>query len=203
MTPTPSSRHRVPLIALSSLLLFSCVSTASSRELEIQGTKVPVEITCSDFPLVLNGTAVRKKFGFSVYLAALYLSEQSRDDETIMKKDRRNKRVHITMLREVSAHTFNSTIQKNIDVNFSTDEKREYSKELDDFLGCFRGGSDLKKGSTIDIDFVPEIGMLISVDGKAHEAIPGEDFYHAILRLWIGNPPQESLKTGLLGLVMD
>ena len=203
MTSTASNHRSVFLIAFSSLLLFSLISMAIGEEIDIQGTKVPVEITCSDCPLVLNGTAVRKKFGLSVYLAALYLSEQSRDDEDIMERDRLNKRVHITMLREVSADTFNSTIQKNIDVNFSAAEKQEYSKELGDFLGCFSGGADLKEGSTINIDFVPETGRLITVDGHEFEAIPGEDFYHAILRLWIGNPPQESLKTGLLGLVTD
>jgi hypothetical protein len=62
-----------------------------------------------------------------------------------------------------------------------------------------RGGKDLTRGSVVNIDYIPEQGMLILVDETVLEIIPGKEFHHAILRLWIGSPPQQSIKTGLLG----
>lgn len=190
-------------IAAGSLSLFALFAGANASGVEVKGVKVPHQVTCADCPLVLNGTAVRKKYGFSVYVAALYLNEKTRDHQHIMERDLLGKRVNITMLREVGTDTFNSTIQKNIDSNFSAAEKQGFSDELKKFFACFDGGSELKKGSVINIDYVPESGTMVTVDGCVYDAIPGKDFYHAILRLWIGKPPQESLKTGLLGLAIN
>lgn len=190
------------LLTAGSLSLVALLASTSAADLDVKGVKVPHQVTCADCPLVLNGTAVRKKYGFSVYVAALYLNEKTRDYEQILEHDRLGKRVHITMLREVGTETFNSTIQKNIDTNFTAAEKQGFSDELKQFFSCFDGGSELKKGSVINIDYVPESGTLVTVDGCVYDAIPGDDFYHAILRLWIGKPPQESLKTGLLGMAM-
>ena len=72
-------------------------------------------------------------------------------------------------------------------------------KELAAFLACFGGGEALDNGSVIHIDFAPGSGTHVAVDGKMVDTIAGDDFYHALLRLWIGNPLQESMRLGLLG----
>lgn len=182
--------------------LFS-VAGALGEEVEVKGVKVPGGITCDEHPLVLNGTAVRKKFGLSVYVVALYLERLNQDCEDIMTRDKANKRVHITMLRTVTPDAFNSAIAKNIDINFSAEEKERYSAELQAFLDCFGSGSELKEGTFINIDYLPETGMRIAMDDVVLDTIPGDDFYHAILRLWIGEPLQESIKSGLLGQVSN
>lgn len=187
---------RFLFIALAAILfpVFNFVNAG-----EVKGVEVPDEITCGDCKLVLNGTAVRSVWGFKVYVAGLYLAEPSRDQEAIMNQDRAGKRVHMTMLREVTGDKFEATILDNIDTNFSVAEKQQFAGELKQFLGCFNNGTVLKKGSVVNIDYVPEQGTLISINGSVFDAIPGEDFYHAVLRLWIGKPPQESVKHGLLG----
>jgi hypothetical protein len=175
--------------------IFSPVVSAA----EIKGLPFPEEICLADCGLVLNGTAVRTVFGFKVYVVGLYLAERSDNHEAIMTKDPGGKRVHISMLREVSAERFESTIQETVDTNFSDAEKERFASELKAFLSCFGGGSVLDTGSEVIIDFLPGQGMLVSVDGHEFDLISGGDFYHAILRLWLGKPPQESLKNGLLG----
>jgi len=166
---------------------------------EVKGVQVPDEITCGDSTLVLNGTAVRSVFGFKVYVAGLYLVEPSGDQDVIMSQDRGGKRLHMTMLRDVAGEKFESTILNNIDTNFSATEKQKFAGELKQFIRCFSGSNQFTKGSVVNVDYVPERGTLISVNGSVSEVIPGEDFYHAVLRLWIGTPPQESMKQGLLG----
>ncbi|MCF6312711.1 MAG: chalcone isomerase family protein [Verrucomicrobiales bacterium] len=176
-------------------LMLTCNSVRADV---VKDVLVPPRIPCQGTILTLNGTAIRSKWGFNVYVVALYLNEKMHSAETIMS-DREHKRIHITMLRGVSKKQFVSTIHKSIKINFSEDEQKLFATQLKAFMACFGGGSSLDRFSTINVDYVPNKGMLVEVnDGKA-KLIPGEQFYHAILRLWIGQPLQASIKTGLVG----
>ncbi len=166
---------------------------------EVKGVDIPEKVAACDCTLVLNGTATRTVWGFGVYVVGLYLTEPNQSGKSIMRHDRDEKRLHITMLRGVTGKRFASTIEKNIDSNFSAKEKKRFSSEFDAFLDCFGSGSALRKSSVVNIDFLPGRGTQVSLDGNDFEMIPGDDFYHALLRLWIGKPLQTSVKHGLLG----
>ncbi len=183
------------LLCAAAVFAFSPLASAG----DVEGAHFPDKCAFGKDGLVLNGTAVRSVWGFNVYAAGLYLAQRIDDDKTIMDKDRGGKRVRIAMLREVSAKKFESTIQENIDTNFSSEEKKKYASELKAFLACFGGDLELKKGGIVTIDYLPNRGTRVCVAGRQCDMIPGDDFYHAILRLWIGTPPQESVKLGLLG----
>jgi archaellin len=149
--------------------------------------------------LVLNGEAIRSVWGFDVYKVRLYVHEIMRDAGQILGSKKEPKRIEIVLQREVSEEQFSSTVQQNIDNNFSDEEKAHYAGELKSFLGCFDNGNGLHEGSVITIDHVPSEGMVVKLDAKTLDTIPGADFYHAILRLWIGKPLQKSIKEGLVG----
>jgi hypothetical protein len=53
----------------------------------------------------------------------------------------------------------------------------------------------------IALDWVPGAGTQVTIDGKAEgKPIEGEDFYRALLRIWLGDKPvQDDLKKALLG----
>ncbi len=184
-------------LPLAILAIFTTFASSLKAE-HVKGILVPEIVASGKSKLHLNGTAIRAKWGFNVYVVALYMTKVNRGADAIML-DRNPKRIHITMLHGVSEKRFVSTIEKNIAVNFSEEEKVKYSKGLTNFMACFHGGTSLKKYSTINIDYLPGKGMQVAVDGNKFEIIPGDDFYHAIMRLWIGQPPQLSLKTGLVG----
>jgi hypothetical protein len=59
---------------------------------------------------------------------------------------------------------------------------------------------EAKKGSTITLDW-NGTATLIGIDGKpTGQPIAGDDFYRALLRIWLGDKPvQEDLKKALLG----
>jgi len=59
---------------------------------------------------------------------------------------------------------------------------------------------EARKGMIISLDWTGSATQL-SVDGKpAGRPIEGEDFYRALLRIWLGDKPvQEDLKKALLG----
>ena len=149
--------------------------------------------------LVLNGEATRTVWGFDVYTIRLYLHEVMREAEKILGAKEHPKRIEITMTRTVDEDQFSSTVQQNIDNNFSEEEKERFAGQLSEFLGCFRNGADLKPGNVITIDYTPRDGTVVRLDGHTLDTIPGADFYHALLRLWIGKPLQKSIKDGLVG----
>ena len=62
------------------------------------------------------------------------------------------------------------------------------------------GIGEAKKGMAIDLDWTGSATRL-QVDGRsAGNPIAGEDFYRALLRIWLGDKPvQDDLKKALLG----
>jgi hypothetical protein len=58
-----------------------------------------------------------------------------------------------------------------------------------------------RPGDTINLDFVPNQGLLLAVnDAPKGSAIPGLDFYNALLEIYVGEDPVDSrLKQGMLG----
>lgn len=185
------------------LWVICCVVTLApllpAEAVEVRGVHIPNKIKTGNSQLVLNGTATRSKWGFGVYVVALYLAKPNRNEKAIMDKDPHGKRVHITMLRKVSAKKFESTIRKNIEHNFTAEEKTRFAAHLIKFMNCFGSGAKLTKSVVINIDYLPGQGTQVSVNGRKIDVIPNHDFYHALLRLWIGEPPQASVKKGLLG----
>lgn len=175
--------------------------TLPAWSLDIHGVGFPEQTVLENRPLVLNGTATRTVWGIKVYVVGLFLAEANHDENAILNTDRAPKRVQISMLREVSEDQFVSTIQDNIDNNFTSAEKKLFVGELEAFFSCFNGGTELKEGGLVTIDYLPGKGMVVGLNDRQFDAIPGDDFYHAILRLWIGKPLQKSIKEGLLGRV--
>ncbi len=60
---------------------------------------------------------------------------------------------------------------------------------------------EARKGMAILLDWQPGTGTVVAVDGKTRgKPIAGEDFYRALLRIWLGERPvQDDLKKALLG----
>ena len=162
-----------------------------------EAVKFPKASKANSHKLTLNGSATRTVFGFEVYQVGLYVTERS-NDERVIYNNPDKKRIQIKMLRDVTGKKFESTVRKNIETNFSSAEKKRYCNELERFLDCFVD-KNLEENCVVHIDFLPGKGTQIAVAGKRIDLIEGDAFYHALLRLWIGNPPQESVKDGLLG----
>lgn len=184
---------RTPLPA--TVMMLAALVLASSA----LASEFPAEATVDGRRLVLNGSATRSVWGFGVYHIGLFLVEKSSDERTILANDGEPKRIHIRMVREVGKQRFTGTVQQSLDQNFSTADTRRFASEIATFLSFFHQGEGLKQGTEITIDFIPARGMVAAKDGMELGVIPGADFYHKVLGLWIGKPLQKSIKDGLLG----
>jgi hypothetical protein len=52
----------------------------------------------------------------------------------------------------------------------------------------------------VHLDYLPDVGTRVVVDGQERITIPGEDFFRAMLHIWIGDKPVDGrLRDAMLG----
>ena len=92
----------------------------------------------------------------------------------------------------------NEAFENGIQANHSAAEAEALKPRIAELLSLF---TDAKQGDVILLDFLPESGTAVSVNGHAKgKPISGEDFYRALLRIWLGDKPVDGdLKKSLLG----
>lgn len=166
---------------------------------ELEGFKFDDKVKLGSAELVINGTGVRSKFG-KRYAMALYLPAKTAEAKAALAA-KGPKRVDIRLIKDVSGDTFAGAVSGGINDNSSDAEKaalRDRIKQLSDAVVAL---GEIKAGTAIVFDWVPERGMALTVGGKpVGQPIPGEDFYTGLLRVWLGeDPAQGNLKDALLG----
>ncbi len=179
--------------ALAMLLLWTLPAAA----LELAGINVDNKAKVGASELVLNGAGIRTRVFFKVYVGALYLAEKKSTTADALASGGA-KRVALTLLRELSAQQLSEALNDGIHANNSAAEVEALKPRIDELLALFTDG---KKGDVILIDYLPESGAAVSVNGAPRgKPIAGEDFYRALLRIWLGdNPVDNDLKKGMLG----
>jgi len=178
--------------------LLVCLSTQASAMM-VGGEKLADKVRVGNSDLVLNGAGLRTKFILNIYVGALYLGTTKTTAEAVLA-DTGTKRVELHILHHLSAGDFMEAFNKAINANLTTDEYVAVSARLLNFSRVFRQVGEVEKGSVIILDYLPDTGLVLTVKGKELTRIQGEDFYRAMLKIWLGNKPvQDSLKKGMLG----
>ena len=59
--------------------------------------------------------------------------------------------------------------------------------------------TDLKSGQQMTFVSRPGVGVEMGISGSVKGTVKGDDFAKAFLSIWLGNPPNAEIKTGLLG----
>jgi hypothetical protein len=185
-----------------SLLLALVALAASPPALaaEVAGVKFPEQVQAEGKQLVLNGAGLRRKFIFKVYAMALYLPARAASAAAAIDAPG-PKRISIGMLRDVDAKTFSDALREGIEANQSAAEVKAIEPRIRQLEAVMQKVGTAKDGMRIRLDWVPGAGTQVSIDGApADEPIQGEDFYRALLRIWLGpHAVQNDLKQALLG----
>jgi len=178
-------------------MLASFVLAANGAE--IAGVKLDDRARVQGSELVLNGAGLRKRIIFDVYVIGLYLPDKKADASAVLALAG-NKRVAIRMLRDVGADQFSSALTDGVRANHSDAEFRNLEPRLQELGATMAGLKEATKGMAITLDFAASQTQLV-VDGKpVGRPIAGDDFYRALLRIWLGEKPvQDDLKKALLG----
>lgn len=167
---------------------------------EIGGVKFDDKVRVGNSDAAVNGAGIRKKAVFKVYAMALYLADKHGDAEGVLAA-KGPKRVAIHLLRDLSAQQFVEALQEGMISNHSESEMAALKDRLKPFSETLLAIGEAKTGTSVLIDWLPESGTRLTVNGQAKgKEIAGEDFYRALLRIWLGKKPvQDDLKQALLG----
>ena len=180
---------------VSRFLLLFCIAFPAFGA-EVAG----VTLADTDQQLVLNGAGLRKRAFFHVYVIGLYLPEKKAlAAEAIGAAG--PKRIAIHMVRDVGADQFSDALLDGMKDNHSDTDMKALEPRAKQLAAIMAEMKEAKKGMRIVLDWLPAAGTQVTVEGKpAGAPIQGEDFYRALLRIWLGEKPvQDDLKKALLG----
>lgn len=187
-------------IARTLLLTSALFSLPAFAAIEVKGVKFADTYQVANQNLQLNGAGVRVKFIIDVYAAGLYLAKKDTNAASAVTQSGA-KGVQIVLLRDLSGEDFAEAMIKGFKANNSEADVSRMQAKLDALRALMLAFGSVKKGTPIHFDYIPGTGTRISVEGKQRGSdIAGEDFYQAVLRIWLGNSPVDSdLKKDLLG----
>jgi hypothetical protein len=185
-------------VVLASLVL--AASSAMAQPVEREGVKFEPTAQVAGTALQLNGTGVRTRAIFKVYAAGLYVPSKSNSPAALLAQ-KGPRRLSLTMLRNVDADSFAGPLNEGLRNNHTEAQVATFKPQIDAMNAALKAIDEAKKGDLLHFEFVPESGTRITVNGQQKGAnIPGEDFFAAMLRIWLGDKPADAdLKKGLLG----
>jgi hypothetical protein len=182
-----------------SLFYISLLTTPllAQADTKIAGVELAGSYQVAGKRLTLNGAGIRSKFFFKIYVGALYTGKTSNNaTELIATQGPRS--MQMTMLyKEVEAEKITGGWEEGFKANVTDTEFKRLEKRLKEFNALF---PELHAGDSVHMDYAPDTGTELSINGKVLGTIQGEDFFSALLKVWIGDhPADDALKTGLLG----
>lgn len=181
------------------LVSLLCLLSFSAMAAEVEGVKIDDKTRVANAELALNGAGLRKRVFFKVYAMGLYVAQKSTSAAALIDQPG-PKRVAIRMLRDVSADAFNEALAEGIRANHSEAEAKALEPRLKELGAIIGGVGEAKKGMAINLDWTGSQTQVLIQDKPAGKPIAGEDFYRALLRIWLGDKPaQDDLKRALLG----
>lgn len=167
---------------------------------EVERVKYEESINLAGSKLLLNGAGTRYKAVFKVYTAGLYLGKKAATSAEVLAQPG-PKRITLTMVREISAEELGRLFIKGIKANTPNEEYGRILASVMRMSQIFYEYRQLKIGDTINMDWLPGTGTVITIRNTSVGAPFVEpEFYTAMLRIWLGPDPADwQLKDALLG----
>jgi len=164
---------------------------------EIAGVHLADSISIGGQTLSLNGAGIRSKFVFDIYVGALYLTTKTSDAKQA---------INMAGPKRISMHFLYDEVEKEkltdgwtdgFENNIDEKSFNALKPRLAEFNKLF---VTVKKGDVIILDYTPQQGTSVTINGQLKGKVTGADFNQALLKVWLGNEPaDEDLKEGMLG----
>lgn len=183
-------------------ILFICFiglafTSVHAQKRTVAGVTFDAKATINGKACLYNGSGLREKYTFDLYVAALYLTRPSMDANKVIT-DNEEMGIHLELVsNKVTRDKFKETVKEGF-TNASHGKATE--AEIAKFMGFFSG--EFKDGDKIHIDYIPGKGVVAKKNGTTLGTVPGLEFKKALFSIWLGNKPADAaLKKGLLGKV--
>jgi len=186
---------------LTSTRVLAAVSPSPGGTVEVAGIPFAPTQSVAGQNLVLNGAGVRYKAIFKVYAAGLYLPQRTTDADQAGTAPGA-KRMHVVMLREIDSRELGRFLTDGMEQNATMAEFARCIPGTLQLGDLFARRKVLKEGESFSIDYLPNKGTVVLVNGEPDTApITEPTFFPIMLRLWLGRKPADNaLKRALLGL---
>ena len=191
-------RRSLPVVLVSTMLALR-VGTVSGKE--CHGVTFPEQTQVQTSPLTLNGLGLRQAtiLKVNVYVAALYVAQQSADANAILAANT-PKQLVLHFVRDVHSTDLKEAWEEGFEHNAKAQlpALKERIAQLQAWM------VDMQSGQQLTFTQTPGAGIEVDVNGAVQGTIAGDDFATAFLAIWLGpKPPNPPLKTGLLGGACD
>lgn len=197
---TVQRRRLLAQVAAAALAPLGAPVWPAPQRLIFEGEAFDLRITVAGAELRLNGTGVRQVAWFKGYLCALYLGAPAESAAQVLAMAG-PKRIHLRMLHEVPAVEFSRAMRKGIARNSPPPVHQALASRVERFSAQIDAIGKVRVRDIVDLDLDPARGLLLSVNGALRgDPVPGEDFYAALLRSFVGDVPYDvRMRAGLLG----
>ena len=188
----------VALIALAALAFMPGAHAAVPITVEDQ--TFPGDASVAGTAVHLNGVGLRAAFIYKVYLAGLYLPNKAATGADVFAESG-PKRVQVRMLMDGPSDEFAKAFTGGITKRTPADQVAAMRDRIDAFDRTLRSIGNVKKGDVVNLDYAPDVGLTMTVNGKPYGApVPGADLYAALLNIFVGDRPVDAtMKAGMLG----
>lgn len=201
---TVGVRFRMCARAVRSGLLGVCLligGLAQAGEVVCHGFAVPASVVVDGQTLVLNGAGLRLAtfLNIKVYVASLYLPVPTHDALSVVNASV-PAQLRLVFIRDVGVGDIRKAWQEGFEKNAAA-HLAEYQARVDTLNGWM---VDMAKGDRLVFIRRPGVGLEVSLNERVRGVLPGDDFAHVFLEIWLGSsPPNRELKAGLLGAPCD
>lgn len=197
----PCLRPRTLLTLVLAAALFAGLPARAAEPVNpIGGVRFDAQAQVAGQALQLNGTGLRALRIFKAYAAALYLPQRATTADAVVAQAGA-KRLQIRMLWGVPAAEFVKAFDLGVKRNHPLEVQARLAERVARFDALLAPLGKIASGDTVNLDFQPSQGLVFSHNGRTVGApIPGDDFYGALLRVFIGEQvSDDKLRDGLLG----
>jgi hypothetical protein len=166
----------------------------------LEGVRFEDQVKLANRELRLNGLGLRGVWIIKAYVAGLYLGNKMSNGQEILR-DPGPKRLQLRMLMEIAAPHITKALVDGMRKNSSDAQWAGMQERVAQFSRTIDSIGVARLGDAIDLDYVPDQGLILAVNGvRKGSPISGQDFYNAMLAIFVGDDPVDSkLRDGLLG----
>lgn len=176
------------------------IAPAHAQVKEVEGFRFDSSLRLGGADLVLNGVGVRKRFFVPVYVAALYVPQRSADPEVLLNQ-RGPRRMSMRFVREVEAELFMNSLDVGMRKHYTPEQLAAWQDQWRTLTAVIGNIVLARRADHVTWDYTPDGGARVMQNSvPIVPTMRGEDFYNAVLRVWLGPQPADAeLKKGLLG----
>lgn len=165
----------------------------------LEGQRFEPTVQLADRTLRLNGLGLRGVAWVKGFVAGLYLPATTRDPAAALSMPG-PKRLQLKIMQEASASELSKSLNRRVRRHEAPEVHQQLASRLTALTSDINSMGTLKPGDVIDLDYVPDRGVMLRKNGLAVGRVQaGEDLYRAVLKVFIGeNAIDQRMKDGLM-----